>query len=835
MGEVYRARDPRLGREVAVKVLPAEVSQDPERRRRFEQEARAASALNHPNIVTVYDVGSTDDVLFVAQELIEGKTLRELLADGPLPARRILDLAAQVAEGLAKAHEAGIVHRDLKPENLVVSKDAFVKVVDFGLAKVGDAKSGDIADLATLAKPDTTPGTVMGTVGYMSPEQAAGRRVDFRSDQFSLGSILYEMASGQRPFRGASSAETLAAIIREDPEPLGRLNPKLPAPLRWTIERCLAKEREDRYASTRDLARDLRSLRDHLSEASVSGEVAPPAPPWPRRVAALAAAGALVAGGFALGRYFARPEPPSYEPVTSQRGYIYAARYGPDGQSIVYSATWEGGALAIYLKHPTSPDALTLDLPSGSVLAVSSTGEIALALDCRRTDTGPGICVGTLARAPLAGGAPREMLENIQQADWTPDGSGLAAVRVGGEQVSLEYPLGHVLAETSGHISFPRLSPKGDVIAFIDHPIRGDDRGFIAVVDREGRKRRLTEEWVGAQGLAWSPSGEEVWFTAGVVGGKYQLRAVTLKGRQRLVVQVPGNIRLHDIARDGRVLLTRDSDRRGILALSPGESREREVAWRDWSILRDISEDGKTILFDEEGMAAGPNYLVCLRRIDGPLVRTLGEGFATRLSPDGKWALSRLPVPTSPLVLLPTGAGEPRRYTTGLELSGDTQFLPNGQGIVFGARERGRKRRYYLLDLAHGQTKPISPEGMGVNVAISPDGRFLAATGPAGPALFPVEGGAPRPFSGLLKDEEPMRWSGDGGSVYVRSPSAFYPRIFRIDVSTGRRTFVKELVPPDPAGLVAVGLRVRMTADGRSYAYGYTRTLSELFVATGLK
>jgi hypothetical protein len=295
-------------------------------------------------------------------------------------------------------------------------------------------------------------------------------------------------------------------------------------------------------------------------------------------------------------------------------------------------------------------------------------------------------------------------------------------------------------------------------------------------------------------------------------------------------------MRLHDIDRSGRVLLTRDSDRRGILVLAPGEPREREMSWRDWSILRDISADAKTVLFDEEGMAAGPNYQVCLRRTDDPLVRTLGEGYALRLSPDGKWALSRLPTPQSPFVLLPTGAGAPRSFPTGLELSGgDAQFLPSGDAIVFAGNEPGQKRRLYRLDLTSGRATAFSPEGVGGAIAVSPDGRFVAGWGPLGPALFAVDGGDSRPFPGILDREEPLRWTEDGKAIFVRSPAELYPRVFRVAIPTGARTFVKELVPPDPAGLVVVGVRVRMSADGRSYAYGYTRTLSELFVATGLK
>src|SRR5947199_802587 len=340
MGEVYRARDSRLGREVAVKVLPGELASDADRRKRFEQEARSASALSHPNIITIHDIGTSDSAFYIAMELVDGKTLREVLGGGLLPMRKLLDLAVQASDGLAKAHSAGIVHRDLKPENLMVSRDGLVKILDFGLAKPVIAESKGGSALMTLAE-ETRPGTVLGTVGYMSPEQASGRAMDFRSDQFSFGSILYEMTTGRRAFERNTSAETLTAIIREEPAPPEQVNAAVPVPLRWILERCLAKDPEERYASTRDLARDLRSLRDHLSEASVSGsgEVVPirPAP----RKRALSRAGltallasAAVAAGMLLERRVARSSPPSYQQITFGSGTIRSGRFAPDGQTL---------------------------------------------------------------------------------------------------------------------------------------------------------------------------------------------------------------------------------------------------------------------------------------------------------------------------------------------------------------------------------------------------------------------------------------------------------------------------------------------------------------------
>jgi len=311
MGEVYRARDARLGRELALKVLPMALAANAERLKRFEKEARSASALNHPNLVTIHDIGSSNGVEFIAMELVEGRTLREILADGALTSRTLFGIAAQAADGLAKAHGAGIVHRDLKPENLMVSKDGFVKILDFGLAKLTQPEDTSDRTAAPTVSGATEPGVVMGTAGYMSPEQALGRPVDFRSDQFSLGSILYEMATGKRAFERGSAPETLTAIIRDEPEPIGRLAPLSPAPFSWIVERCLAKSADDRYASTRDLARDLANLRDRAGETS-SGAAAARAEaprrrekvwlPWAVAAALAVLAGALWFAGYGAGR-----------------------------------------------------------------------------------------------------------------------------------------------------------------------------------------------------------------------------------------------------------------------------------------------------------------------------------------------------------------------------------------------------------------------------------------------------------------------------------------------------------------------------------------------------
>jgi len=840
MGEVYRARDPRLGREVALKVLPEEVALDKDRLSRFEQEARSASALNHPNIITIYEIGQAEQVAFIAMELVGGKTLRELCTAEPLPVRRAIGIAVQIAEGLAKAHAAGIVHRDLKPENVMVSKDGYVKILDFGLAKLVEPESSEVSAMPTLARPETHPGIVLGTAGYMSPEQASGQPLDFHSDQFSFGSILYEINSGRKAFSRKTAAETMAAIIREEPEPLAKLRPDVPPPLRWIIERCLAKDPEERYASTRDLARDLAGVRDHLSEAGVSGETITPRPPHRRRRLWLALVGVLLIAvgyaGFRLGERAGKSPTVSFRRLTFRRGYVFSARFAPDGQTVVYGASWNGMPVQLFSTRPGSPESLPFSLPSADILSISSSGELALCLGRHYIDGWE--TMGTLAQVPISGSAPREVLENVLAADWAPDGVNLAVVRQVGTQMSLEFPVGKRLYETSGWISHPRVSPAGDAVAFIDHPLRGDDAGTLALVDRAGRRKALSESWASAQGVAWSPGGKEIWFTATPLANmdRRALFGVTAAGRRRVIAGSAGT--LHDVSPDGRVLLARDSVRARMVVLPPGETPERDLSWLDGTLPVSISADGTTLLFYEGIEGGGGTGIVYVRKTDGSPPVRLGEGYALALSPDKKWALATS-IAFSQLILLPTGTGQARRPERGpIESYQSAKFLPDGKRILFAGSEKGRRARLYVQDLAGGAPRPVTAEGAGAGfrgIVVSPDGEF--ATGPSpgsGFARYPLEGGSPLPIEGLAEGEFPVQWSADGRSLFVYRIGEVPARIFRLDLSTGRRELWKELVPPDLAGANVIP-EVQITPDGRAYAYYYGQVLSDLFLVEGLK
>jgi len=821
MGEVYRARDTRLGRDVAIKVLPAELSADRDRLARFEQEARSASALNHPHIVTIYDIGSEGPVSYMAMELVEGKSLRDMLATGLLPIRRVLQIGAQIAEGLARAHAAGIVHRDLKPENVMVTKDGFVKILDFGLAKLVVEASGEVSAMPTQARAETLPGTVLGTVTYMSPEQATGQPLDYRSDQFSLGSILYEMLTGKKAFQRASAVTTMAAIIQEEPEPLPQARPETPAPLRWLVERCLAKEARDRYTSTDDLARDLATVRDRLSEASSSAAVlAAPAPRARVRRWLLLALLPLVLLGLWL---LAGPQlrktasVPTFRQVTFRRVNVWNARFAPDGQTIVYTVFTQGRP-ELFSTRLGSRESRSLGISPANIHSISVSGDMAITLG---PDQG-----GTLAQASLAGGAPREILEDVAAADWSPDGKSLSVAHSIKGKTRLEFPVGKVLAESSGRLGRIRVSPKGDLVA-----IREKDS--LEVVDLSGRKRSLAAD---AQEFGWSATGDQLWFTR-IQQGATQIFAVTLAGREHVLASLPGDFTLYDVGRDGKILVERGSERWEAFGRVPGSEGERSLTWLDATLACDLSADGTKFLFSEKE-PGWSNADVYVRKTDGSPAVRLGEGFCRALSPDGKWviALPRSPAPR--LVLLPTGPGQPINLPNdGLEpfeVFGMADWLPDGKRIVFTGRRVGQRPRLFVQDLPNGKPIPISPEGVHLPraKAVSPDGKVVIGATDEGYRLYPVEGGPSREIPGLSEEDVPIRWTADGALYVMHEGSPI--RIWSLDLSNGRRRLWKEIPLPDPEAVPSLD-RVLLTPDGRWYVHSYDRWLADLWVIEGVK
>ncbi|MDQ1388845.1 MAG: eukaryotic-like serine/threonine-protein kinase, partial [Acidobacteriaceae bacterium] len=590
MGEVYRARDTRLDRTVTLKILPAAFSADPDRLHRFQHEAKILSALNHPNVLAIYDVGAQNGVNFLVSEFLEDQSLRDRLAAGTLSHRRLIEYALDIAKGLAAAHEKGIIHRDLKPDNVFITRDDRVKVLDFGLAKqVSEVASQDSATM-TGAVP-TIPGTVMGTVGYMSPEQVRGLALDHRSDIFSFGAVLYEMASGKRAFRGDSSVETMNAILKEEaPEFLESGAPVSPG-LERIIRRCLEKKPERRFQSASDLAfaLDALSAASGISQPVASTRPSIKKPGFAWIVAALATI-VLLTGGLWFFRQPA-PSPGKFSQVSFRPAYIRAARFAP-GRTIVYAASVNGEPMTLFSTRTDTFEAQPLNL-TADLLSISRTSELAVSLG--RDFDMIWTPIGRLAKAPLGGGATRELLDDVIDADWNKDGTDLAVARRVGNQFQLEYPAGKVLYQTAGYISDLRFSPIDNQIAFLDHALTGDDRGLVSVVDLEGHYRVLTQEFESAQGLSWSPDGKEIWFGASEAGELNSLRAVDLSGKTRVIAAAPARLHLQDISEEGQVLLSTDVVHYQVATGDSKSGNARDLTAFEYTSLANISDDGSMI------------------------------------------------------------------------------------------------------------------------------------------------------------------------------------------------------------------------------------------------
>ena len=834
MGEVYRARDDRLDRDVAIKVLSARLSGDPAMLDRFEREARAVAALSHPNILGIYEFSRDGSTCYAATELLHGESLGQRLMRGPLGARRSVEVAREIARGLAAAHEQGVVHRDLKPENVFLTRDGQVKILDFGLAKVttfeGDPQSPQSAPTA-----GTQPGTVMGTLAYMSPEQARGKTVDARSDIFSFGAVLYEMLSGRRAFRGDTAADTLMAILAGEPPELTTTDPGLSPALHRIVRHCLEKDPLLRFQTARDLG-------FHLESVGGSSATTLEHPPvrLARRLRHPALALALLAAGGAAGWLAAvafRPARPAAEPsftrLTFRRGTLNGMRFAPDGQTVVYGAAWDGGPAEIFSTRVDGPESRSLGLRDAHLLAVSSKGQLAVLLRPRRLHHY--VTRGTLAEVALAGGTPRERAEGVEWADWSPDGAELAVVRTAAGKSRLEFPIGTLLCESGGWISHPRVSPDGQRVAFIDHPLWGNAAGELAVVDRGGKRNALTAEMRGLLGLAWSAGGQEVWYTRRRLG----IAAAGLDGTHRNVSVQIGLHTLADISRDGRALVSQDMWRAGQMAVPPGESAERDFSQLDWTVTRAIADDGSLLAFDETADGGGPLSTFYVRRTDGSPAVRLGDGIAMAISPDRAWVLSGKAFARPPeLRLVPVGAGQERRLEKdGLSYQ-QAAFLPDGRRVVLVARAPGQGPRLYVQDLA-GQEPPRAISSDDIEApqapAVSPDGRFVATVGAEQRAwLFPVDGGEGRPVKGLEVGEVPIQVAAGGGALHAYDATVMPARIFRLDLATGVRSPVRTLMPSDPAGVIRVS-PVLLAPDLKAYAYSYRRILSDLYAVEGLK
>ena len=845
MGEVYRARDARLDRTVAIKILPQHVLDHPTRRQRFERESRATSRLSHPHICALYDVGQQDDVHFIVMEYLAGQTLAERLRSGALPISDAVRYAIEIADALDHAHRQGIVHRDLKPANIMLTASG-AKLLDFGLARFEEPV------LSYAGQPTeslSSDGAILGTLQYMAPEQLEGREVDVRTDIFSLGAVLYEMVTGRQPFAGATTASVIAAILNRDPPRFSDVPSQtssdaggaapLPPLVEHVVLRCLAKNPDERWQTAADVRQELKWI------AQGSPEFRPmPAATRTRRVqvtrlAAISVAfvtiAALIGALAARAGWFDAPSGPvAFKQQTFRRGIITDARFAPDGQTILYSAGWDGGPVQLYRKNSGGPESGALEPRSAGLVGVSPTGELALLLGCRLEY---GFCVGTLATMPSSGGAPRELLENVTSADWTPDGQRLAVIHQIDGEYRLEFPIGTPLHRSSGRIAFLRFAPDGQHLAFVEYPVLEEEIGTMKVVDLAGAVQSISTGWQTIHGLDWSPAGNEIWFTGSRNSKTSSLYAVSLTGDLRLVFNTPGDIVLTDIAPDGRALLTYGSVRARMMLWS-AVSPERELSWFDWPTVADLSANGKTVLFHEWGEAVGARPTVYLRRIDESAAVRLGDGKALSLSPDGRWALALVNKDRPQLVMLPTGTGESHVIPTeGVTDVYWAKWFPDSRRILLAGETEPDGPQTFVQDVETGQLKRVADRGT-LGMLVSPDGRRMLARDPSGSySVWPVDGGQPTVVSGLGPDDRPFQWSADGQFLYVRSGKDSVLHVERYNLTTGRRDLWRELLPHDSAGVFGVATgrgEFAVTPDGTSAVFTSWTWLGDLFLVQGV-
>jgi serine/threonine protein kinase/WD40 repeat protein len=832
MGEVFRARDERLGRDVALKLIRPASSDNPDHLRRFEQEARAAAALNHPNILAIYDVGFEGASPYIVSELLEGKTLRQRLTEGPIPPKDAAGYALQIAHGLIAAHERHIVHRDLKPENIFLTNDDRIKILDFGVAKlqVNPEDNRSIESLTTVTK----HGTVIGTVAYMSPEQLRGKTVDPRSDIFSFGAILYEMMAGCRAFRGETEVDTMTAVLREEPSSANLDQADIPPAYQEIVRHCLEKETENRFQSVKDLAFALQTISGSSPvRISTSPEMKGrrvSLAPW-----AIIAVLAIATAVLSVTHFIEAPAShPSYRRLTFEAGTVYSARFSPDKQSIVYSAAWNNKPVQLFSTVGNYLLSQPLQFTDANLLSISRTNDLALVLHGMHSGQLETVN-GMLASAPLAGGSPRELLSDVRWADWDANGK-LAVVHYAGGNSRLEYPVGTVLYQSSGWISNIRFSPHSDAIAFMDHPVLWDIRGTVRVVDLAGHVRSLTQEWGAESGLAWRPDGKEIWFAAVDKGTNLNLMAVDLSGKLRTLLDLPGAIQLDDVASDGSVLVSLNSTRLAMEYTTLGNTEGVDITWHDWNSPRDISADGQFVLFEDASEAAGPDYAVVTRKVDGTLPVRLGDGSSGGLSPDGKWAISISPVLAAQVKLLPIGAGEPRTISvSGLDHvhTGWSRFLPDGQRLAVNGDANGHAIRCYTVEVSSGKARAVTPEGVLCGPS-SPDSRSIIGTSAdRSIAIYSLNGGPPQTIPNFDATFVAVQWAEDGAALYCYRSGEFPGKIYRVEIATGKSAVIQQLKPGVSSGVVTIAPIV-VSRDGKRFAYAYNQTLSTLYLISGL-
>ena len=825
MGAVYRATDLHNHQPVALKTLLASALNDVERRMRFQQEAKLASSLKHPNIISIYEIGAGavdgKTVDYIAMELVDGDTLDKLVSEGPLPQLQAIGYGIQIAHGLAAAHASNIVHRDLKPSNVMVTREGVIKILDFGLAKWTDPIQPDaFSETRSVRLGLTMAGTIVGSVAYMSPEQAEGKPLDARTDIFSFGSVMYRLLSGNDPFKGDSQVATLSCVLLKDPEPISDIVPGISPGLENIIAKCLRKDPAKRWQSMADLALSLEELREELVQPPTGRAVAAPA--TTRRQWLMAGAGLLA--GLAPSAYLImrRQAPATFQRLTFRRGDILSAQFAPRGE-IVYTANWDGSPLATYSSLPGSREARDLGLPTGKVLSINGSGE-ALMLTGRGTP-------GTLMRIGLGGGAGRPILAEVSDGCWGPDGSSIAVVRSVSGKFRLEYPIGNVLFESEVRPPvWPRINPADGTIAFFDYDTEVGDYG-LKVVDSSKQVRLLSRGWRTIGRLSWSPDGKEIWMSGGRPGESPLLTAITRDGKERMMAQLPGFMLLHDVAQDGSLLVASMRSKIAIRALGSLSKEEVDLSWFDASMVYDITPNGDTVLSVELAYGEARNSAIYLRKTDESPSIKIGYGNRPALSPDGKWVVCIFRQDkNSTLKILPTGVGEDKTLSTDGMKYDKAEWFPDQTRLLVTASAPGKPLRTYWRSIDDSQLHAITPEGLRAS-KVSPDSRVAVAMTGGKFQLFPVDGGEPRELTSALPGDQLLRWNAEGTGVYVGRPQSDSIGVELIELATGQRRKVREIRFPEEGSEFA---SLAISPDAKWYALSYQKDLAELYLARGI-
>jgi len=657
--------------------------------------------------------------------------------------------------------------------------------------------------------------------------------------------VLYEMISGKRAFRRDTAAETMTAILKEDPPELGDMDHPVAPGLERIVRRCLEKHPEQRFQSAKDLAFALEALSGTTSRTAANAAInvatnikdgIRPESAGTRWLAFAAVAMFALAVGAAIAWYLhpAPAPPPTFTRVSFHRGEVIRGRLAPDAKTVFYSAKFSGGTPDTYSIRDDYPESTPAGLGGALLLAISRQSQMALLVRPRyfaHYQWG-----GTLATSPMGGSAPRELLENVFDADWGPDGNELAVIDRDHSNWRLQYPAGKVLREGENWISEVRGSPVGKQVALFRHPPNVDDRGDVLLVDRSGQKRTLSTGWESLEGLAWAPSGKEVWFSAAESGEQYCIHAVSMTGKQRTVYCGTAPTRILDIASSGRALISTEEARGSMALVEHGSNQERDLSWLSYSFGPRLSEDGSEVLFTDLSERSGNDYSVYVRKSDGsPAVRLAGGGYGTDISPDGKWALVLFAGdPAARLQVVPVGPGQARVYHWDGIQPQWAQWFPDGQHILLLANQSGGPQALFITDANGATPKQLAP-GSTSWKAIAPDGKSVIIIQNRVWLLHSMSDDTSKPIPGMQAQEFPIAWASDSKHVFVQAQIASGINIYKVDVESGQREPWQAITPKDAVGLRPMTIPSAVTPDGRWIAYMCRTQLGQLYSSDTLK